>query len=60
MMMILLRLQLIQRATGTASSTSGSCTVTASETAGPFPTKTPSSLVTANIVSDRTGVGFSN
>ncbi len=43
--------------TGGSSST-GSCSVTASETAGPFPTKSPSSLVTANIVSDRTGVGF--
>lgn len=39
--------------TGTAS---GSCTVSPTETAGPFPTKTPSSLVAANIVSDRTGV----
>jgi protocatechuate 3,4-dioxygenase beta subunit len=38
--------------------TSGNCTVTASETAGPFPTKTPSSLVTTNIVSDRTGIAF--
>ncbi len=32
--------------------------MTSSETAGPFPTKTPGSLVTTNIVSDRTGVGF--
>jgi protocatechuate 3,4-dioxygenase beta subunit len=39
-------------------SSSGTCSVTASETAGPFPTKTPGSLVTSNIVSDRTGVGF--
>nr|WP_314895740.1 intradiol ring-cleavage dioxygenase [uncultured Flavobacterium sp.] len=44
--------------TTTTGSTSGSCSVTSSETAGPFPTKTPSSLVTTNIVSDRTGVGF--
>ncbi|MFV8325586.1 intradiol ring-cleavage dioxygenase [Flavobacterium sp. ZS1P14] len=45
--------------TGTdAINNSGSCTVTSSETAGPFPTKVPSSLVTTNIVSDRTGVGF--
>ncbi|MBA4053264.1 MAG: intradiol ring-cleavage dioxygenase [Marivirga sp.] len=38
---------------------SGNCTSTDSETAGPFPTKDPSSLVMANIVSDRTGVPFS-
>ncbi|REG92276.1 dioxygenase family protein [Flavobacterium aquicola] len=44
--------------TGGDSST-GTCSVTASETAGPFPTKTPTSLVTSNIVSDRTGVAFS-
>ncbi len=35
-----------------------SCTVTNSETGGPFPTITPSSLVTSNIVGDRTGVAF--
>lgn len=34
----------------------GSCTTSPVETAGPFPTKTPSSLVTSNIVSDRSGV----
>jgi len=34
------------------------CTTTNSETAGPFPTITPASLVTSNIVSDRTGVAF--
>ncbi|MFT3794985.1 T9SS type A sorting domain-containing protein [Flavobacterium sp.] len=34
------------------------CSVTNSETAGPFPTHTPSSLVTADIRSDRTGVLF--
>ncbi|WP_228384372.1 dioxygenase family protein [Chryseobacterium soli] len=43
-----------------SSSSSGSsatgCSVTNSETEGPFPTKTPSSLVQSNIVSDRTGV----
>lgn len=32
------------------------CTVTASETAGPFPTINPSSLVQSNIVGDRTGI----
>lgn len=32
------------------------CSVTNSETAGPFPTINPSSLTNANIVSDRTGV----
>lgn len=34
------------------------CAVTNSETEGPFPTKTPSSLIQQNIVSDRTGVPF--
>lgn len=38
--------------------TSGTCSVTNSETEGPFPTKTPSSLVRTNIVGDRTGVAF--
>jgi len=37
-------------------SSSSGCSVTNSETEGPFPTKTPSSLVQSNIVSDRTGV----
>lgn len=41
---------------GTGSS--GSCTVSPSETAGPFPTITPSSLVRSDIRGDRTGVGF--
>lgn len=44
--------------TGGTGSTSGSCSVTSSETAGPFPTKSPSSLVKSNIVMDRTGIGF--
>lgn len=35
---------------------SGTCTTSPTETAGPFPTKSPSSLVNANIVSDRTGI----
>ncbi|TRX35406.1 dioxygenase family protein [Flavobacterium restrictum] len=34
------------------------CSSTAAETAGPFPTITPSSLIKTNIVSDRTGVAF--
>ncbi len=46
--------------TGTTGSSNGSsaanCTVTNSETEGPFPTKIPSSLQQTNIVSDRTGV----
>ena len=41
---------------GSTGSTSDACTVTPSETAGPFPTKSPSSLVTNNITSDRSGV----
>lgn len=36
--------------------TGGTCTTSPSETAGPFPTKTPSSLVSSDIRSDRTGV----
>lgn len=39
-------------------SSSGTCTVTPVETEGPFPTKTPSSLVRSDITSDRTGVAF--
>lgn len=34
------------------------CAVTNSETEGPFPTKSPSSLVQSNIIGDRTGVPF--
>jgi hypothetical protein len=41
-----------------SSSGSGTCTITPSETAGPFPTKSPDSLVKTNIVGDRTGVAF--
>jgi protocatechuate 3,4-dioxygenase beta subunit len=35
---------------------SGACAITATETAGPFPTKSPSTLVSNDIRSDRTGV----
>lgn len=42
--------------TGTTSgSTSGSCTITATETEGPFPTKSPGSYVLTDIVSGRPG-----
>ena len=45
--------------TGSGTGTgSGSCTVSPSETAGPFPTITPSSLVRSDIKDDRTGVAF--
>jgi protocatechuate 3,4-dioxygenase beta subunit len=37
---------------------STSCTAAPTETAGPFPTKTPSSLVRSDIRDDRTGVPF--
>jgi protocatechuate 3,4-dioxygenase beta subunit len=37
---------------------SGACTVSPTETAGPFPTKNPSSLEMMDIRSDRTGVAF--
>jgi len=43
----------------TTGTSSGSCTLTASETAGPFPTKTPGSLITNNITSDRQGTKLS-
>ncbi|SIT28041.1 intradiol ring-cleavage dioxygenase [Chryseobacterium gambrini] len=39
-------------------SSSSACSVTNSETEGPFPTKSPSTLVQTNIVGDRTGVPF--
>lgn len=41
-----------------STSSSTSCTATSSETEGPFPTKSPSSLVMTDIRSDRTGVAF--
>lgn len=41
-----------------SSTGSGDCSVTNSETAGPFPTISPSSLVKSDIVMDRTGVAF--
>jgi protocatechuate 3,4-dioxygenase beta subunit len=44
--------------TGSGGTTNSSCTASPSETEGPFPTKTPSSLVTNDIRSDRTGVAF--
>jgi protocatechuate 3,4-dioxygenase beta subunit len=42
----------------TGGTASGTCATSLRETAGPFPTKTPSSLVTLDIRSDRTGVPF--
>src|SRR5687767_5734259 len=36
----------------------GDCTLSPSETAGPFPIKTPADLVRENIVSDRAGVAL--
>jgi protocatechuate 3,4-dioxygenase beta subunit len=36
----------------------GACATTASETAGPFPTKSPSTLVQEDITADRTGVAL--
>lgn len=35
---------------------SGDCSVSPTETAGPFPTKSPSSLITSDITSERAGV----
>ncbi|SFQ10274.1 dioxygenase family protein [Parafilimonas terrae] len=44
---------------GSTDNTSGSCTDTPEETEGPYPTHTPSSLVTSDITSDRKGVPLS-
>jgi len=41
-----------------SSSADGSCTVSPSETKGPFPIKTPSQLVLENIKSDRVGIAL--
>lgn len=43
---------------GTNTTGDGSCTVSPSETKGPFPIKTPSQLVLENIKSDRIGVAL--
>lgn len=43
---------------GSSSSADGNCTVSPSETKGPFPIKTPSQLVLENIKSDRVGVAL--
>jgi protocatechuate 3,4-dioxygenase beta subunit len=43
-------------ATSNGNSTSGTCTSTVTETAGPFPTKDPASFVRADIRGDRTGI----
>lgn len=42
----------------TDSTSTGTCTVSPSETAGPFPTKTPADLVMVDIRSDRTGIAM--
>ena len=42
----------------TTDTDSGTCTETPSETAGPFPTKNPSTLSMIDITSDRTGVAM--
>ena len=44
--------------TNTGNSGDGSCTVSPSETKGPFPIKTPSQLVLENIKSDRVGIAL--
>lgn len=41
-----------------SSSTSGSCTLSPGETAGPYPIKTPAQLVRENIISDRLGIAL--
>src|ERR1700712_2112370 len=44
--------------TTTGTNTTESCTVSPTETAGPFPTITPSSFIRSDIRLDRTGVAF--
>lgn len=44
--------------TDSSSSGDGSCTLSPSETKGPFPIKTPSQLVLENIKSDRVGIAL--
>ena len=51
-------LQAVDSGSGSGGST-GSCVVSPTETAGPFPTITPSSLVRTDIRDDRTGVPLS-
>lgn len=43
---------------GSGNSSDTSCTVSPTETAGPFPTKSPSALVRTDITADRTGVAL--
>lgn len=43
---------------GSSSGSTGTCTTSPTETEGPFPTHTPSSLISNDIRSDRTGVPF--
>lgn len=47
-----------QLSSANSDTNSETCTATPSETAGPFPTKDPSSLTLADITSDRTGVAL--
>lgn len=42
----------------TDSTSSGTCSLTPTETKGPYPIKTPTELVKANIISDRAGVAL--
>jgi len=42
----------------TTTGSTGSCTISPTETEGPFPTKSPSTLVKSDITGDRTGVPF--
>lgn len=50
---------LVDEVTPDGSSSSGTCTVSPTETAGPFPTKSPATLQMVDIRSDRTGVPLS-
>lgn len=46
----------VDTSTSSSTGTTGSCTVSPSETEGPFPTKSPSTLQMTDIRSDRTGI----
>jgi protocatechuate 3,4-dioxygenase beta subunit len=48
----------VDSGSGSTSTSTGSCTATPSETEGPFPTKSPATLVQTDIRGDRTGVAF--
>lgn len=57
-MVVSCKKETVDATTDTTGTTSGSCTVSPTETEGPFPTKSPSTLQMTDIRSDRTGVAL--